>query len=432
MSSGRTDKRNILGARPGSDERRRTSEQGTLDERSIPTRMATMHSPPRTRSQAAASAGAETGASSHSQDAGATVAGTSAFEAVHLELQNLREERRLEQQEQQLFRSEMEARLKERDAAMARLQEQLAEYQLSPSNNVSRGVMLSEASCEIGAGEGACAGRAACGNSVEPLRVMGASVGSCAGRTACEGSSGTLRGLKLKPDTFDGTAPLREFLAQFLLIARANLWTEAEKAVVLASCLRGKARSLLESCADGIKSLTYAELTEKLELRFGEGHLSQNYYSLFTNRKQRFGEEYVALGSDLERLSRLAYPECTYAVRDKIACSQFVSALFDGFVKRTLQLEGVTSLKIAVERAKAVKAIQGESFGERNRGGKFFNKNGGTSETANPILGEQKEKENVKEGEKRKFVRSKPKECWLCGRQGHFRNECPDKKENAV
>ncbi|KAL6265802.1 hypothetical protein P5V15_002619 [Pogonomyrmex californicus] len=52
--------------------------------------------------------------------------------------------------------------------------------------------------------------------------------------------------LKLKPDIYDGSVPLREFLSQFELIARANRWGNSEKVVVLASCLRGKARSVLE------------------------------------------------------------------------------------------------------------------------------------------------------------------------------------------
>jgi len=60
------------------------------------------------------------------------------------------------------------------------------------------------------------------------------------------------------------------------------------------------------------------------------------------------------LGADLERLSRLAYPECSHEVKDKIACAQFIAALSDGFLKKTLQLENITSLKTAVERAMAV------------------------------------------------------------------------------
>jgi len=38
-------------------------------------------------------------------------------------------------------------------------------------------------------------------------------------------------------------------------------------------------------------------------------------------------------------------------VREKITCAQFISALTDGLIKRTLQLEGINSLKVAIERS---------------------------------------------------------------------------------
>ena len=44
--------------------------------------------------------------------------------------------------------------------------------------------------------------------------------------------------IKLKPDTFDGSAPLRKFFAQFDLIARANCWELETKITVLVSYLR--------------------------------------------------------------------------------------------------------------------------------------------------------------------------------------------------
>jgi len=68
------------------------------------------------------------------------------------------------------------------------------------------------------------------------------------------------------------------------------------------------------------------------------------------------------LDSDIERLSQLAYPECPDSVRDKIACAQFVSALFYGFVKKVLQMEGITSLRVAIERWKVIKLIQENNF----------------------------------------------------------------------
>jgi len=60
-------------------------------------------------------------------------------------------------------------------------------------------------------------------------------------------------------------------------------------------------------------------------------------------------------------------------MRDKIACAQYITALSDGFIKRTLQLESVSSLNSAVERAKAIKVIQGESF-DRKKGNYYFGK----------------------------------------------------------
>jgi len=142
---------------------------------------------------------------------------------------------------------------------------------------------------------------------------------------------------------------------------------------------------VLESVQD-LRNLNYGELKSKLELLFGESYTLQNYYSQFTNRRQKFGEDIASFGSDLERLSQLAYPECSQAIRDKISCAQFVSALSDRFVSRTLQLEGVTSLRIAIERAKTIRLIQKSSFEQRkknvnvegrreNRTNNNFNKN---------------------------------------------------------
>ena len=81
--------------------------------------------------------------------------------------------------------------------------------------------------------------------------------------------------------------------------------------------------------------------------------------------ENKFREELTSLGSDLERLARLTYPECPHEVREKIACAQFISALSDGVVKCTLQLEGVNSLKLAVQRGIAIRVIQKNSFTQK-------------------------------------------------------------------
>ena len=237
------------------------------------------------------------------------------------------------------------------------------------------------------------------------------------------------RGIRLKPDTYDGTVPLREFLAQFSIIAHANFWSEAEKGMVLASCLRGKARSLLDSCADSGEMFSFSELKRKLELRFGESELSQNFYLQFTNRRQLPGEDFPTLGAELERLSRKAYPECSHEVRDKLACSQFVAGLTDGFVKRSLLVEGVNSLRLAVERAKTLKFINANSFAEKkieaSRG--FRVAQSYLKGESGNLAREDKRKEGKQtlKFKNRSGSSSNGKECWQCGAVGHFRAECP-------
>ncbi|KYN29984.1 hypothetical protein ALC57_00560 [Trachymyrmex cornetzi] len=187
-----------------------------------------------------------------------------------------------------------------------------------------------------------------------------------------------------------------------------------------------------------LKDLEYSELKAKLELRFGEAHSLQNYYTQFTNRRQKFGENIAAFGSDVERLARLAYPECPDLMRDKIACAQFVSSLSDSFIKRALQMEGVTSLRIAIERAKAVQLIQGTCFENKrennfyleNKKWKFFNDK--KSKQLEINKGKEDDKETSKDINKNgNFFKNKngkvrnKKECWECGKEGYFRSECP-------
>ena len=104
-------------------------------------------------------------------------------------------------------------------------------------------------------------------------------------------------------------------------------------------------------------------LLEKLEARLDE-HLGSSSYSIFQNRRQKPGEDLTlhTLAADVEKLAALAYPECSLEVQDKIACSQFSIGIYDIGVGETLQLEHITSLKVALARALEVKVIK-----EQNR-----------------------------------------------------------------
>lgn len=59
---------------------------------------------------------------------------------------------------------------------------------------------------------------------------------------------------------------LGEFLVQFRLIARTNNWDYSTKELILASCLRGKARAILEGGTE-LEDLCFYELVSRLELQ---------------------------------------------------------------------------------------------------------------------------------------------------------------------
>lgn len=158
----------------------------------------------------------------------------------------------------------------------------------------------------------------------------------------------------------------------------------------------------------------------------------------------KFGEDFPSFGGELERLVRLAYPECTFEVRDKIACAQFIAGLPGGFVRRILQLEGLISLRTAVERAKVVFAVsERENFSREQRYRWEMSQRlqylKGMENARNFGRGEEKEfsrdtQKNLhgawtmtrgargrvtKKDNERKNDSSR--ECWLYGSVGHFR-----------
>lgn len=373
-----------------------------------------------------------------------------ALQAALRELREMRDERDQRLADQQ---ARFEALLREKDEQLRQLELRISSHhtqQLSPSENRASGDTPNNFPTR---GDfPACA----TSRSANASAATNASAEIFATETTADFRAKT--GLKLKPDTYDGKVPLREFLSQFLLIAVANKWDDKTKTISLAANLRGKARTVLENI-ENFEEFTFAELKSKLELLFGDGNLTQNYYSLFTNRKQKYGEDFASFGTELERLSRFAYPECSYEVRDKIACAQFISAISDNFVRRTLQLEGITSLNFAIERSKAIKIIKDENFEKKKDFGNYGNKRdfyGNKKENGNNN-GNNGNKNFDKNNERRDFQRgernhartnsdskrfdskgkaqpqnnnSSSKECWSCGKTGHLRFQCPDAKGN--
>lgn len=101
-------------------------------------------------------------------------------------------------------------------------------------------------------------------------------------------------------------------------------------------------------------------------------------------------------------------------------------------MRRTLQLEGLTLLKLTIERAKAVKIIQGENFEKKRDFENWFEK-----EKTDARNNEKMEKDEERDKKKRDFAqgnwkRTNTRECWLYGKTGYFRSDCPENKGNTA
>ncbi|KAK6169939.1 hypothetical protein SNE40_018455 [Patella caerulea] len=60
-----------------------------------------------------------------------------------------------------------------------------------------------------------------------------------------EGYGSSLKSIKMKPSPYDGTEDLEDYLTHFSLVSDVNKWNDQQKALMLASSLTGRARTLL-------------------------------------------------------------------------------------------------------------------------------------------------------------------------------------------
>jgi hypothetical protein len=79
-----------------------------------------------------------------------------------------------------------------------------------------------------------------------------------------------------KPATYDGSGNLSDFLIHFEIVTEINRWVDAEKALELATCLRGAAQGVLSDLQpDSIRS--YRHLVLALNNRFQPDNQTELY-----------------------------------------------------------------------------------------------------------------------------------------------------------
>ena len=160
-----------------------------------------------------------------------------------------------------------------------------------------------------------------------------------------------------EPDKYDGEkVEWQDFIVHFETVATWNGWTDLEKGLQLATCLRGKAQKVLSELKPSQKS-NYITLTSVLAKRFNPPHRENAFRAVLRQRRRLPKESLMDFGCEVSRLAQKAYPEFPYEALDQVSREQFVRGLSDVDMKRHVDLQNPSSLEEAISLA-----TQFESF----------------------------------------------------------------------
>jgi hypothetical protein len=190
---------------------------------------------------------------------------------------------------------------------------------------------------------------------------------------------------RMKPSLYDGQSPYEDYQVQFNMLADLNGWTHDVKALYLAGCLTGSARSVLNDM-DPKARYEFGKLDEALRERFGTDDQSELFKAKLRNRVKSKEETLQELAHDIRRLVRLAYPKAPVRTHEDLTKDQFIEALGDSEIRWSVfqaRPKSITeALKVAMEleafkesekcrMSRNIRGIKTEATDVKEDGGRF-------------------------------------------------------------
>ena len=139
-------------------------------------------------------------------------------------------------------------------------------------------------------------------------------------------------------------------MTQFKLLSELNHWTEQQKATYLAISLRGQALTALTNLPEEQRG-DFTALATALKNRFGNNHQAELNRAHLHSRTKKRDESLPELAEDVERLTRLAYPEAAETMIVVLAKDQFIDALPDEDMRLRIRQSRPPTLRQALETA---------------------------------------------------------------------------------
>ena len=180
----------------------------------------------------------------------------------------------------------------------------------------------------------------------------------------------TIRRPNIVPDRYNGKTSWRDFWQHFEACKLANQWDDKRAKVFLAASLQGTAVKVLSNGPAGSDEMTYADIKDRLERRFGPGQLSENHLMELRCRRQHPRETLRELGQAIRELATLAYPEIAEEGKDRLARGHFSDAIEDQAVREGIFRARPNTFDEAVRAAMATESflkIEEQRMGHKQR-----------------------------------------------------------------
>ncbi|CAG2194049.1 unnamed protein product [Mytilus edulis] len=163
---------------------------------------------------------------------------------------------------------------------------------------------------------------------------------------------------KKKPVLYDGETNWEDYLVHFELIAAINKWSDLEKALELATSLRGTAQSILTNLRPEMRT-NFVQLTAALASRFQPENQAEMYRAQMKSKIRGCTEQIPVLGfPNIKRLVRLAYPSAPIEVRDYLARDCFIDSLNDADMEWAIFQAKAKNIDNAIQVALEYEAFQ--------------------------------------------------------------------------
>jgi len=127
---------------------------------------------------------------------------------------------------------------------------------------------------------------------------------------------------------FSGKENVEEYLLQFELTAKRNVWNDDEKSSALLCALDGSARGILAEFDDPIAA-SYADVKRALLRRFGPTQLVEVHEQALAQLRLSKGQGIRELAHEVQRLVKQAYPDILGPARNRLAVKHLLNAVHD-------------------------------------------------------------------------------------------------------